>query len=73
MNTNTVEQSEQAGPPRGEDHFNAKLTEAIVREIRALHVSGGGGLGYDRLAAKFKISKGAVMRVVRRITWAHVK
>jgi len=68
MDTDTLQDLE-VGPPRGESHVNAKLTEDQVRAIRREHEA---GVGYTRLARKFNISKAAAARVCLRQTWAHV-
>lgn len=61
--------TEVVGPPRGEAHVNAKLTEEQVRAIRKAHAD---GFGYTRLARMFGISKACAARVCLRRTWAHV-
>ena len=43
-----------AGLRIGEDHPNAKLTDAEVERIRSLHED---GMSYDTLAEKFEVSK----------------
>ena len=45
----------------GEDHPAAKLTDADVDMIRDLHEANG--MGYKKLAAKFRISKSQVRRI----------
>ena len=52
-----------AGLRIGEDHPNAKLTDAEVERIRSLHEDDG--LSYSTLAEKFEISKGAVAKICR--------
>jgi len=46
----------------GEDHQNAKLTNSEVDRIRELH---DGGLGYQRLAAMFEVSKSTIRMIVK--------
>lgn len=46
----------------GEDHPNAKLTDAEVERIRSLHES---GMNYETLAEKFEVSKWAIGRICR--------
>lgn len=46
----------------GEDHHNAKLTDAEVEMIRLLH---GEGMSYTRLAAKFEIGKQTVADIIK--------
>lgn len=57
-------------PRPGERSNFAKLTELQVKEIRALHATGG--LSRTATAAKYGISKSHVGLIVRRKTWAHV-
>lgn len=52
----------EAGLRIGEDHQNAKLTNAEVDQIRALNES---GVGYRRLAAMFEVSRSAIAMIVR--------
>jgi hypothetical protein len=56
--------------PRGEEHWNSKVTEDIVREIRYLYRNGPNS--YRRLAKAFGISVMTVSDIVRYKTWAHV-
>ena len=51
-----------AGLRIGEDHPNAKLTDAEVERIRSLHED---GMSYDALAEKFEVSKWAIGRICR--------
>lgn len=46
----------------GEDHPNAKLTDAEVEMIRQLHEE---GVSYEHLAEKFEVSKWAIGRICR--------
>ena len=52
-----------AGLRIGEEHPNAKLTDAEVEIIRQLHEEDG--LSYKSLAEKFEISKVAVAKICR--------
>lgn len=54
---------------RGEQSERAKLTEADVREIRALHQT---GRSYGELAQRFGVGKANIHAVVMRRTWTHV-
>lgn len=54
---------------RGERHGIAKLDEAAVRELRALHASGA---TVTSLARKFGVSRRAIDFVLSRETWGHV-
>ena len=53
----------ERGKPIGQDHYNAKLTDADVECIRTLHEQHG--LSYQVLAVKFDVSKWAVGRICR--------
>ena len=46
----------------GEDHQNAKLTDAEVDRIRELHEAGN---GYRRLAKMFEVSKTTIRLIVK--------
>lgn len=52
----------EAGLRIGEDHQNAKLTNAEVDQIRALNES---GIGHRRLAAMFEVSRSTIAMIVR--------
>lgn len=52
-----------AGLRVGEDHPNAKLTDAEVERIRELHEVEG--LSYSVLAEKFEQSKGAIAKICK--------
>lgn len=54
---------------RGEGQGNAKLTEAQVREIRALAAAGESSAA---IAAAFPVAERAVRRIIARKQWAHV-
>lgn len=56
-------------PPKGERHFNAKLTEKQVEEMRAMY---GGGATQVAIAAKFGVRQCHVSRILRKESWAHV-
>ncbi len=55
---------------RGSEMSFAKLTEAVIPEIRAMHAAGGHTLG--EIAARFGISRQTVLNVASRKTWRHV-
>lgn len=55
---------------RGESHHRAKLTEAMVHEVRRLHAEGVGGC--RTLARRFGVTKHTVQSIVLRETWKHV-
>jgi DNA invertase Pin-like site-specific DNA recombinase len=46
----------------GEDHPNAKLTDAEVERIRSLHED---GMCYEALAEKFEVSRWTIGRICR--------
>lgn len=52
-----------AGLRIGEDHPNAKLTDAEVERIRSLHEDDG--MTYEALAEKFEASRWAIGRICR--------
>lgn len=52
----------EAGLRIGEDHPNAKLTDAEVEMIRQLHEE---GVSYEHLAEKFEVSKWTIGRICR--------
>lgn len=54
----------------GEACGTAKLTEALVREMRRQHAA---GVGFRRLGRAFGVSKHAASLAVTGQTWGHVK
>lgn len=54
----------------GEKNNGAKLTEAIVRSVRADYASGM--YGYREIAERNGINRGNVANVVTRKSWLHV-
>jgi hypothetical protein len=57
-------------PPRGEEHFNSKLTDAIILEIRRSYKEDG--LFQREIAKKYGVSQSLIALVVKRKTWEHV-
>ena len=55
----------------GESHGSAKLTEALVREIRVQHATGE--IGYLRLSREYGVSRMAISKIIHRRTWKHVE
>lgn len=55
--------------PRGEGHASAKVTDAIVREIREAAANGESGTS---IARRFGIHYSTVYRIIRGETWHHV-
>ena len=60
----------------GETHWNARLTDAQVREIRALRKTGcaccGNRLSQEQIGHRFGISHVAVHMIVSGKAWSHV-
>lgn len=63
-------------PPQGQNHGNAKLTEADIREIRRLHKLHQGyhshEYSYPDLAKRFNVSPSLIGHIVRGIAWKHI-
>lgn len=59
----------RGGDTRGERHGALKLTDAKVREIRALYSAGH---FQKDIAARFKVHQVLVSLIIRRKRWAHV-
>lgn len=55
---------------RGERFWSAKLTELQVTEIRRRYAAGG--IGQQRLANEFNVSKSNVRAIVTGLTWKHL-
>lgn len=55
---------------RGEEHHAAKLTEDRVRELRALHATGG--WSYSQLGRRFGIGAPCAYKIAKRLLWKHV-
>jgi hypothetical protein len=56
--------------PIGERHGQAKLTDAIVREIRQRYIRGV--VTQSSLAVKYGVSRTVVARVLLGQSWQHV-
>ena len=54
----------------GSKHQNAKLTEAMVKEIRSLYRPST--FGYIRLARLYKVNHNTVRSIIKRKTWIHI-
>lgn len=50
------------GPPAGQQHPKAVLSDREVDEMRNMYEEGG--WGYDRLAAQFGVSKSSVRDII---------
>lgn len=59
------------GYARGEHNGQSKLTADQVREIRQLHAAGG--IGYNKLAMRFSLTRSTVQNIVHRKKWKHVE
>lgn len=55
---------------RGENHGNAKLTEAAVRRIVGVYA--GGGVSMRVIAQKFGVSHQLVSKIISGRNWKHV-
>lgn len=54
----------------GSNVWSTKLTEAEVRKIRAMHA---GGWSINALAAKYETTWKTMSRIVKGLSWKHVK
>lgn len=54
----------------GEDHGMSKVTDTIVREMRALYAEGT--ISQPQLAKRFGIRQSTVWAILHRRTWKHV-
>lgn len=62
-----------AGAPtvnQGESHWNSKMTEQQVREIRERFAAGG--VTHKELAGEYGVRPNAIAKIVRRERWANV-
>lgn len=55
--------------PRGVANKNSKLTDELVRKIRADHANGG---SYNGIAKALGLNSRTIKLAIRRETWAHV-
>lgn len=67
---NSRDAVERGRLPRGEAHRNARLTEQIIREIRARHA--GGTATTNALAREYGLYSGHVSDILHRRLWKHV-
>lgn len=58
-----------ASVPRGERHKNARMSDGVIREIRALRES---GWSQQAIADHFHVGQTTISRVLLRRAWAHV-
>ena len=57
----------------GERNGLAKLTEAIIREIRSGYVFGSRESGTYALARQYRVNQALVHRIVTNQNWKHVR
>ncbi len=57
---------------KGEGNHNSKLTDAVVRQIRAMHVPYKRTVSYPKLAQLFGVSLTAVRNAIKGKTWSHL-
>jgi hypothetical protein len=57
--------------PRGVGHYEAKMTEAFVREARARHASGE--WSYSEVAIRGGVALPTARHMLRRESWKHVE
>ena len=69
-NENTRDAHERRRFAQGERNAHAKLTDAIVLEIRARYARGG--IRQVDLGREYGIPQAVVSRIIRRTAWAHV-
>lgn len=62
--------NDRLNQPIGVAHWNARLTEDNVREIRRLYATGE--FSYRELGLRFGVSKQMVSSIVHRRNWKHV-
>jgi len=60
------------GPPVGSKHYGTHLKEQDIRDIREMWASPT-PVGVNTLAAWYKITPGAIKKIVRRESWRHVQ
>lgn len=58
-----------ANPCRGEDHYNAKLTDDKVRQIKKMLLS---GTSQKKIAELFEMGRGPIQRIAENKSWTHV-
>lgn len=62
--------SAKAGAQRGTEHYRAKLTEDLVRQLRAEYAAGG--VTERDLASRHGVNVGTIHHMLVRNTWKHV-
>lgn len=66
---NTADTIKHGTMPRGERSGASKLTESVVRQVRAMR---GQGVASRKVAHHFGICQRTVLQIANRRTWAHV-
>lgn len=61
---------DRANKSKGEEHYNAKLTEDEVLQIRSLYASGK--YDYHELAKMFKVHASTIKAIILRHNWKHI-
>jgi len=67
---NMDDRTKQRRETRGEEHYNAKLTEKQVLEIRARYAAGG--TSHQELADQYGVSETTIYYVNNRKSWLHI-
>jgi hypothetical protein len=70
MTENIVQAMQRGLCPRGERHWNARLREHEVIEIRRRHAAGASQMS---LAREYGVAPQTVNSIVKRWTWRHVE
>ena len=60
-------------PARGERHGRARLTVALVKQLRARYVKGSREHGSAALAREYGLNQRTVYAAVTRLTWSEVR
>jgi hypothetical protein len=55
--------------PRGESHWQSKLTDRKVRQVRRLAAM---GQGYTEIGRRFGVNEHTIRSVIEHKTWTHV-
>lgn len=67
---NQNQKAERGRSVRGEQQHDAKLTEEVVRKMRAEYVPGK--MGFHRLGKKYGVSKRAARLAITGFLWRHI-
>lgn len=68
-NMDDMKRKGRANTVRGEQHQNAKLTEAQAREIIALRTA---GVSRSDLAIRFRVNPNHIYKILHGLCWAHL-